>query len=323
MKKLVLSTAATLATFTACGSTSHVEGPAATVATKPTSAQSAKRAEAIIGIEHTVLRDGQRIRLWEKSPADIANAPIVVFVHGATWSGRPDFDLQIRDYSVMEAFVRAGFSTFAIDVQGYGTSDDPIEGNWSRTEDAAKDLAAAVEWIASERKVARIDLFGWSWGAQIAGLYAMHHAQSVRRLVLQGFTWGDKREPRAAPTERFRTNTKAGAASDFIVDCYEQDVVDLYVQESMRLDPVSPNGVILDFAKHLPLVAPEQLTMPVMLSYGAHEVNDARLEDGLAFYRKLPHAERSFNILEGGGHAILLEKPHRRWQRSIIDFFRD
>ena len=74
----------------------------------------------------------------------------MVLVHGATWSGRPDFDLQIRDYSAMDAFARAGWDVFAPDIQGYGNSDEPKGQSWSRTGDATQDLAAAIEAAACE-----------------------------------------------------------------------------------------------------------------------------------------------------------------------------
>ena len=89
----------------------------------------------------------------------------------------------------------------------------------------------------------------------------------------------------------------------------------------MRVDPVSPNGVLVDFAQNLPLVDPAALPMPVLLLYGEHEVDERRLGDGRAFFGKLPNPHKSFVILGGGGHAILLEKPHRRWQDTVHAFF--
>ena len=76
--------------------------------------------ERLDGRAHFALRDGQRIHVWEKVADDFASKPaderrVVVFIHGATWSGRPDFDLQIRDYSVMDHFARAGWDAFAVD----------------------------------------------------------------------------------------------------------------------------------------------------------------------------------------------------------------
>ena len=247
----------------------------------------------------------------------------MVLVHGATWSGRPDFDLQIRDYSAMDAFARAGWDVFAPDIQGYGNSDEPKGQSWSRTGDAAQDLAAAIEWIVRERGVEKVSLLGWSWGAQISGTYANQHPDRVERLLLMGFTWGKGFPKREPPKQKYRVNTEEDAASDFIDGCYEQDVVDLYVREALESDPESPNGVLVDFFQHLPMVDPVKLPMPVMLLYGAHEVDEVRLEDATAFFSQLKHPGRSLVVLEGGGHAVLLEKPHRRWQQTVLAFFAD
>jgi|SRR5260370_32785620 len=61
-------------------------------------------ASPISGKAHYALRDGLRIYLWEKHKAGLEDSfgisgKVALLVHGGTWSGRPDFDLQIRDYS--------------------------------------------------------------------------------------------------------------------------------------------------------------------------------------------------------------------------------
>ncbi len=46
------------------------------------------------GRSHFAERDGQKIHVWEKVSAESsADRPVVVFLHGATWSGSPDFAL--------------------------------------------------------------------------------------------------------------------------------------------------------------------------------------------------------------------------------------
>lgn len=278
----------------------------------------------IRGTDHCVQRDGQRIHVWEKTAVDAATKRgVLVFIHGATWSSRPDFDLQIRDYSAMDAMARDGWDTFAIDVQGYGQSDDPVGDNWSRTADAAKDVAVAIEFICAQRGVDRVSLLGWSWGAQIAGLYANQRPERVARLILFGFMHQRLFPSRPGPTEKYRTNSADGAKSDFIEGCYEQDVVDFYVAECLRVDPVSPNGVRVDFLQHLPLVDPKKLPMPTMLLYGEHEVRGARLQDGMQFIAELAHPARRLVVLPGGGHAHHLEKNRHRWWRAVLGFFGD
>lgn len=275
------------------------------------------------GRSHFAERDGQRIHVWEKTRADWRPTPgktrAVLFVHGATWSGRPDFDLSIRDYSVMEAFAREGWATFAVDIQGYGASDDPVGDNWSEAEDAALDIAAAVELICAERGVDKVSLVCWSWGCFTGGRYAQAHPERVDRLVLEGGSYR-RRADAPPPAEKFRTNTAEGAASDFIAGCYEDDVVALYVEECMKHDPTSPNGIYRDFTSDAPQLVPAKLTMPTMLIQGEHEATTETVRDMLDFFAELATNDKRYLVMPGGGHAILLEKPHLRWQKEVRSF---
>ena len=87
-----------------------------------------KTTKEIIGKEHYALSNGLKIFLWEKYHKDFdktfkQSRKIVLLVHGKTWSGRPDFDLQIRDYSVMDFLARNGYDVWSIDIHGYGRSE--------------------------------------------------------------------------------------------------------------------------------------------------------------------------------------------------------
>ena len=280
------------------------------------------------GKSHFVERDGQRVHVWEKLPDGWKAEPkavrrVAVFVHGATWSGRPDFDLQIRDYSVMDHFVQNGWGAYSIDMQGYGASDDPVGENWCEAKDAALDIAAAVEWICAANGVEQVHLLGWSWGCQTAGLYAEAHPERVAKFVMQGGHYETKFD-RPAPQQRFRINDAEGAASDFIEGCYEQDVVDLYVKDCLLHDPATPNGIIRDFlATSEPLLTPEKLSMPVLMILGEHETSPERLADLGNYFAKLGSRHKQLMVLPGGGHAILLEKPHKRWQNLVRRFFEE
>jgi pimeloyl-ACP methyl ester carboxylesterase len=271
-------------------------------------------------------RDGQHIHVWEKvaegwhdEPPPVRRA--VVFMHGATWSGRPDFDLQVRDYSVMDHFARHGWAAYAVDVQGYGASDDPEGENWCEAKDAALDLEVAIELICERAGVQQVSLLGWSWGCQVTGRYAQLHPERVDRLVLQGGHYRIKHNPEP-PVHKIRVNDASGAASDFIEGCFEQDVVDHYVRDCLLHDPDSPNGVMRDFTAGTPaLLEPEKLAMPTLMIFGEHELYPGRLADACDFFEQLAARHKRLLVLPGGGHAILLEKPHRAWQDEVRRFF--
>jgi pimeloyl-ACP methyl ester carboxylesterase len=84
--------------------------------------------DRIRGEEHYAMRDGLRIYLWEKRTEGSQGAfsmsgKVVLLVHGGTWSGHPDFDLQVRDYSIMDFLAKNGYDVWAVDIHGYSHSD--------------------------------------------------------------------------------------------------------------------------------------------------------------------------------------------------------
>jgi pimeloyl-ACP methyl ester carboxylesterase len=44
-------------------------------------------------------------------------------------------------------------------------------------------------------------------------------------------------------------------------------------------------------------------------------------EDLLPFFSELGTRDKQFVVLPHGGHALLLEKDHRRFQREVLSFF--
>lgn len=103
---------------------------------------------AIQAEEHYALRDGLRIYLWKKHKllpkATFAeHLKVALLVHGGTWSGRPDFDVQIRDYSLMDFLAKNDYDVWAIDIHGYGHSDK-TEKDWSDARSAAADSFRSV-----------------------------------------------------------------------------------------------------------------------------------------------------------------------------------
>ena len=129
--------------------------PAADGGAQDKSRDSGASANPIRGEDHYVIRDGLRIYLWEKHKAGLegtfANSgKVALLVHGGTWSGRPLFDLQIRDYSLMDFLAENGYDVWAIDLHGYGRSDK-TDKDWTDSHSAAADIAAAVGYITRLR----------------------------------------------------------------------------------------------------------------------------------------------------------------------------
>jgi pimeloyl-ACP methyl ester carboxylesterase len=101
---------------------------------------------------------------------------ILLFVHGATYPAETAFDLPIEGVSMMDLIAARGYDVYLVDVRGYGHSTRPVEMSQPpaankpivSTRVAAHDLGAAVDYILGKRKVAKINVMGWSWGTSTA-----------------------------------------------------------------------------------------------------------------------------------------------------------
>ncbi|CAD6550653.1 hypothetical protein LMG27952_05043 [Paraburkholderia hiiakae] len=143
---------------------------------------------------------GVRIHLRRKCPTSSARRSgrgVIVFVHGATYSGVPAFDAALPGGSWLEFAAADGYDAYALDVRGYGLSSRPsapagyfgVHKLYARTDEAISDLTAAVDFILARTGTDHVDLVGWSWGTAICGAYASTNADKVRRLVLYAPLW--------------------------------------------------------------------------------------------------------------------------------------
>jgi pimeloyl-ACP methyl ester carboxylesterase len=263
--------------------------------------------------------------LWEKYQKNFEKTfnqsrKIVLLVHGKTWSGRPDFDLQIRDYSVMDFLARNGYDVWSIDIHGYGRSEK-TDKDWSDTESASNDIGAAVDYISKQNGVDKVSILGWSWGTQTTGLFTMNHPEKVDKLILYGMGWKGRpsNKSRPIPKEQYRINDETAARSDFIDGQYEPDVVEKYVKEALLADPKSPNGVIVDQITKFPILNPELIKVPTLIIHPEKDFLATEAET-LEFFTKLGTTYKSYIALPDGGHAILLEKNYKKFQAAVLGY---
>lgn len=122
---------------------------------------------------------------------------IVLFVHGATYPAETSFDLKLDGVSWMEYIASRGYDVYLVDVRGFSRStrppemDQPAANNAPivRTEVAAKDVGAAVDFILGRRGVGKINLLGWSWGTRIMSHYTIGNNDKVNKLALYATGW--------------------------------------------------------------------------------------------------------------------------------------
>ncbi len=139
-------------------------------------------------------------------------APVVLFVHGATVPGVPDYDLEYKDYNWMAHLARAGFNAYTMDLTGYGGSpkpmmDDPCnvdpkqqdiikgrplkaacEPNYPYQMNTIRDdwaeINTVVDHLRKVNRVKRINMIGWSAGGPRVGGYIAQHPEKIERAML-------------------------------------------------------------------------------------------------------------------------------------------
>ena len=80
-----------------------------------------------------------------------------------------------------------------------------------------------------------------------------------------------------------------------------------------------PNGTYLDMVSKLPLVDPQRIRCPVLLMRAEHD-GIATEEDLMAFFARLPHADKQYVRLGGLAHTALLGVNRRRLHHALQAF---
>ncbi len=157
---------------------------------------------AVVGLtEHKIpgIDYGIELYLREKAPADrqdFSKDDVVLLLEPFSIPSAEAFD--VPGYSWMEDLAKDGYDVWALDFRGFGKSTRPAAMEKPplenppvvRAAEAIKDVEAAVEYIRKTRKVDRVNIIGWSWGAVIGGMYAVGHPEKVNKLVLYGAMHG-------------------------------------------------------------------------------------------------------------------------------------
>ena len=121
----------------------------------------------------------------------------VLFVHGSTYPAHTAFDLSLGGLSWMEYIAARGYDVYLLDLRGYGKSTRPKEMSERpdanppivRTITAVQDVSLVVDFILKRRKIARLNLLGWSWGTTIMATYTTQNGDKVERLILYAPQW--------------------------------------------------------------------------------------------------------------------------------------
>jgi pimeloyl-ACP methyl ester carboxylesterase len=258
--------------------------------------------------------DGFKLTMWRKAPARPQRA--VLLIHGRTWSGRPDFDLQVpgEARSFMDALVAQGYAAYALDLRGYGATPRDATG-FLTPERAAADVAAALRTIG-DRPV----LFGWSKGSMVGQLTSQRYPELMAALILFGYPADpDAKLPEQpdpdAPARK--PTTAEAAAEDFRAPgVISKRAIAAYVQAALAADPVRT-----DWRREHEwnALAPEAVHVPVLLIQAELDPY-AKTDAHARLFARLGTVDRQWVVIPGGDHAALLEDTAPRLIAAIHGF---
>ena len=224
-----------------------------------------------------------------------------------------------EDLSLMDGMVEQGYSTYAIDLRGYG--DTPRDASeWNTPNKAAKDIQAALTWISEENNGQSVHLFGWSMGSTHSLLSTQMDDQLISTLTLFGF-WMDidqKASANVVNAEPIKAATTAeAAASDFIIPgSISQKAIDRYVEMALEADPVRVDYT--DMSDYN-IIDPALIEVPVLIIQGEKDPI-APTERQAKLFTRLKTADKSWSVIKGGDHAAFLESPRPQFIKVYSDF---
>jgi pimeloyl-ACP methyl ester carboxylesterase len=293
-------------------------------------------AEPVRGVEHWTDKGDVRLFLWEKpAVAPGARRGIILFIHGSSMGSQPTFDLQVPgrdDTSVMDLFARAGYDTWCLDNEGYGRSSkhrdiicDIATG--------ADDIERAAEYLAAQRGPEPLLVYGISSGALKAALFAQRRPDRVKRLALDAFVWTGEGSPTLAQRRKKLPEYQAGGKRrpidrDFVRSIFTRDhpgtgdetLVEAFADAILALDDSVPIGTYVDMCLNLPVVDPARITVPTIVMRGEHD-GIAGFDDLIAFFRRLPNADKQFAVMPGISHASFQQTNQAIVKHILASFF--
>ncbi|HYU19822.1 MAG TPA: alpha/beta hydrolase [Chloroflexota bacterium] len=305
--------------------------PALVASWSPANAQPAHPIGQDYRVPGVSAKDGSPLMLYayEKHGLGIdpnelaAGGRIVLVLHGATTSGRVNYDVQVpgvpleRSFSLMDQLSARGYDVWTLDYQNYGRSDHHDCGLCVTTEAAARDVEAVAEFILGLRKAERLHLIGWSLGAQTGGLFAQRHPDRVNRLVLYAPLLDLQGPP--PPTDEFRTNNEAALTGFFHPTARVPEAVQAYLQAALEVDAQSPNGVLVDWRTDPMKIDPHQLAMPTLVIYGADDDRTPLSGSNVyPFFRDLAASDKKLVVVPNAGHGLFMEQERARWYREVV-----
>jgi len=286
---------------------------------------------------------GVQLYVRNKRPRDLKEfgaRNIVLFVHGATYPSESAFDLQLDGLSWMDYIAARGNDVYLMDIRGYGKSsrppemDQPPERNPPivRTDTAARDVGAAVDFVLRRRGAQKLNLIGWSWGTTVTAVYTVGHNDKVNHLVLYAPQWirtaEDVRRRSNRPLGAYRIvkpeaalkgrNAGVPAGKSVMSDAWANE----WARATFATDPVgakadppylrAPNGVILDGREYWSagkaLYDPAGIRVPTLVVRGEWDAASTAAMASGVFERLVNAQPREQVTIPEAAHGALFQK---------------
>ena len=103
-------------------------------------------------------------------------------------------------------------------------------------------------------------------------------------------------------------------------DCADRATVDAFADAILALDDSMPNGTYIDMCSKLPVVDPEKINVPTLVLRGQFD-GIAGFDDLLQFFKRLPHPDKQFSVLNGISHASFQQKNYKMVYQILHAYF--
>jgi pimeloyl-ACP methyl ester carboxylesterase len=279
----------------------------------------------------------------------------LLFVHGSTYPAHTAFDLQLGGKSWMDYIAEHGYDVYLLDLRGYGKSTRPKEMSEKpeanspivRGETAVRDITAVVEFILQRRKIARLNLLGWSWGTTLMATYTVQNPQKVVRLALYAPQWIRKTaaliQPAAGPLPAYRLVRKDQARDRWLNGVPEDKKATLIPNgwleqwadatwatdpEGAKMNPPmlrAPNGTLQDAREYWqserPYYDPSKITVPTLIVGAEWDADNPAYMRQALFPLLTNSPNKRYVELAEGTHTILMEKNRLALFEAVQAFF--
>lgn len=330
MKRAALAGVLVLA---ACARTERQPTPDAALATKTSTACD----PGALAREETTVESEPGIRVFVMriaAPKDRRGAAL--FTHGAGSQGSALWDLRTKDYSFMRKLACSGWDAYSLDARGFGGSTKPpalaLPAEQSppavRMREVMADVDAAVELARSKSDVPRVSLIGWSWGSEVAAMYAGLHPDRVEKLVMFAPVYDRKWPARHQTTNAWYPVKRETFFRYHDPKKEDRAVLDEFVRELFRFTEGDelrlPNGPYADlYGEDAPIWDAAKITAPTLVVRGERDRASLDLHAQKLFADLVNAPLKRYVVIGGADHFAFRTYRYRELQSVVLRFLEE